>query len=71
MFWANGTSAKQPSAVYKFDIPNDVTSSKQIKAPTLVAATPPDAIFLDFVSGGFTNGMLLCFFWGSIHRCSI
>ena len=56
LFWANGTNPKQPSAVYKFDIPAGVTSSKQIKAPTLVRETPPNAFFLDFVSGGFTGG---------------
>jgi hypothetical protein len=54
-FWANGTSTRQ-SAFYKFTIPDDAQSKKDIPEPTLVIATPEDSFFLEFVTGGFTAG---------------
>lgn len=55
VFWANGT-AKRPSAFYAFSIPAGVRSKKDIAAPKLVLESPPGSFFLDFVSGGFTQG---------------
>lgn len=55
VFWANGT-ATRPSAFYAFSIPAGVRSKKDIAAPKLVLESPPGSFFLDFVSGGFTQG---------------
>ena len=54
-FWTNGTSTRK-SAFYKFIIPDDVQSKKDIPAPELVLVTPEDSFFLEFVTGGFTEG---------------
>jgi hypothetical protein len=54
-FWTNGT-ATRPSAFYEFSIPYTVKDKDDIKAPTKLLESPPEAMFLDFVSGGYTNG---------------
>ena len=59
VFWVNGTFStptKQPAGFYQFDIPAEVTRGADIKAPSLVLKTPVDSFFLDFISGGHTDG---------------
>ena len=53
--WTNGTATRK-SAFYRFSVGSDVESSDDIPPPELVLESPPGAFFLDFVSGGYTDG---------------
>ena len=54
-FWANGTKTRA-SAFYRFIIAPGVKSKRDIPPPELVLKSPANSFFLDFVSGGYTNG---------------
>ena len=54
-FWTNG-SAPHSSAFYEFSIPYSVKDKNDIGAPTKMLESPPGAMIMDFVSGGFTSG---------------
>jgi hypothetical protein len=54
-FWANGTE-NRASAFYRFVIKPGVESKKDIPPPDMILKSPEGSFFLDFVSGGYTNG---------------
>ena len=55
-FWTNGTGPERPSAIYEFHIPYSVQEKDDIGPPSVVIETPPGAMILQFVSGGYTAG---------------
>jgi hypothetical protein len=56
-FWTNASTAShRPSAFYEFSIPYTIQDKDDIGAPTKLLETPPGAMIMDFVSGGYTNG---------------
>lgn len=51
--WANGTGPERPSAFYEFSIPYTVRDKDDIGEPTKLLETPPGAMIMYFVSGGY------------------
>ena len=55
--WTNGTGPERPSAFYQFAIPHSVRDKDDIGAPTKLFETPPEAMIMEIVSGGYIRGV--------------